>query len=142
MEEKQPTQVRVLIVEPNQPPYETFIDNDYKAMQQVVGGRIECIGFPNIEGVDIVVNEEGLFSRLAGNFWLPEYQDCVKGTCFISAFDEEGENINLTDEQIKKATKYITNFQVPEGLDLYSDFKLLETLMARKYKKMQESEEM
>jgi len=83
----------------------------------------------------LYVNEEGKLDNLQGNFWLPEYEDCTVGTCFMVGYDEEsGENVDITDKQIKQCEKYISMFQIPIGLDLYLDFNILNEFMKKQFK--------
>ena len=86
----------------------------------------------------IVVNDEGKLDKLAGNFWLPEYEDCVCGTCYMVGYEPEtGDNISITENQIKKCLKYIDIYKIPDGMDLYKDFYMLKFVMDLKYKQQQ-----
>ena len=128
--------IKVLVKEPNKEPYTTEIEDELEPKQAIVGGLIECIEFPDLRGVDIYVNEEGLLDQLPGNFWLPHYQDCVKGTCFMVGFDAEtGDCVDITDNQIKHCEKFIKTFEIPQELDLYSDFGIIEEIMKSRYKR-------
>src|SRR5574344_2110260 len=131
--------LKVLVKEPYRQPYVKEIEDTLDDKQLIVGGLIECVGMPDVKHVDLYVNEEGKLDRLPGNFWLPEYEDCVVGTCFMIGYDEEtGENVSLTDKQIKQCEKYISAYQIPIGLDLYLDFKAIEFYMKNKQKKQEE----
>ena len=55
---KRETQIEVLMVEPGKRPYRTTIDDTLEAMQQKVGGLIECIVLDQRESV-LVCNDEG-----------------------------------------------------------------------------------
>ena len=135
MEEKK--KVRILIKEPNKEPYEKVVDDELETFQEIVGGYIECVEMPGVKNVDIIVNEEGKLDRLKGNFWLPEYEDCIVGTCYIVGYNpDEGTNVDLTDKQIKQVKKYIDTYKLPEGMDLYEDFYLLKAYMTKKYQAM------
>lgn len=135
MEEKK--KVRILIKEPNKEPYEKVVDDELETFQEIVGGLIECVEMPGVKNVDIIVNEEGKLDRLKGNFWLPEYEDCIVGTCYIVGYNpDEGTNVDLTDKQIKQVKKYIDTYKLPEGMDLYEDFYLLKAYMTKKYQAM------
>ena len=91
--------LKVLVKEPYRQPYVKEIEDTLDDKQLIVGGLIECVGMPDVKHVDLYVNEEGKLDRLPGNFWLPEYEDCVVGTCFMIGYDENtGENISLTDK--------------------------------------------
>ena len=127
--------LKVLIKEPDKKPYVKEIEDTLEAKQAIVGGLIECVSMPNTSDVDLYVNEEGKLDNLQGNFWLPEYEDCTVGTCFMVGYDEEsGENVDITDKQIKQCEKYISMFQIPIGLDLYLDFNILNEFMKKQFK--------
>lgn len=120
---KQDKLIRVLIKEPYREPYIKEIEDTLEAKQMIVGGLIECVEMPDVKNVDIYVNEEGKLDHLPGNFWLPEYEDCTVGTCFLIGFNpEDGENVSITDKQIEKCKKYIKTFEIPIGFDLYADY--------------------
>ena len=128
--------IKILVKEPNKEPYIKEIEDELEPKQEIVGGLIECIEFPDLRGVDIYVNEEGLLDELPGNFWLPHYQDCVKGTCFMVGFDAEtGDCVDITDNQIKHCEKFIKTFEIPQELDLYQDFGIIEEIMKSRYKR-------
>lgn len=134
--------LKVLVKEPYRQPYVKEIEDTLDDKQLIVGGLIECVGMPDVKHVDLYVNEEGKLDRLPGNFWLPEYEDCVVGTCFMIGYDENtGENVSLTDKQIKQCEKYISAYQIPIGLDLYLDFKALECYMKIKQKEYEKKKQ-
>ncbi len=84
------------------------------------------------------VNEEGKLNKLPGNFWLPEYEDCACGTVYMVGFDpDSGENISLTDNQIKKCKAYCKTYELPKGLDLYEDYYIVKACMIERYKHQQ-----
>ncbi len=135
--------IKMLIKEPYKEPYVKEVEDTLENMQEIVGGLIDCVNFPNIPNVDIFVNDEGKLDRLDGNFWLPEYQDCVVGTCYMVGYDPKtGDSISLTDKQIEKCKKYISLYELPKGMDLYMEFPLLEKMMMSKYKSQQNKAEL
>lgn len=128
--------LRVLVKEPYKEPYVKEIEGTLKSMQEIVGGYIECVEMPTVQGVDLYVNEEGKLEGQLGNFWLPEYEDCVVGTCFMVGFEPEtGLNNDITDRQIKQCKKYIDFFKLPRDKDLYFNFDELEVYMKGQVKK-------
>jgi len=136
----QENKVKILIKEPYKEPYIREIDNELDTLQEIVGGYIECVEHPKAKGVDIYVNEEGKLDGLAGNFWLPEYEDCVVGTCFMVGFDRRSGNMkSITDEQIKKCKNYIDYFKIPKGFDLYINFDYLRNYMETQKKLFKKS---
>ena len=72
-------------------------------MQQQVGGYIEMVTLE--DGIDLVCNEEGKLDGYPINRRIPEIRDTVRGDFFISRHDDEGETVDLTDEDVKKYTK-------------------------------------
>ena len=138
MEENE--KIRVLIKEPYKPAYLKEIENTLKGKQELVGGYIECVTMPKIKGVSLYVNEEGKLDGLLGNFWLPEYEDCVVGTCFMVGYNSRtGELKSITDKQVKECLSYIKYFEIPENKDLYADYFELKEFMKqqkRKYKSL------
>lgn len=133
MEDKQV--VRIIFKEHYKPPEIREIEDKLENWQNLVGGLIECVGMPNAKGVDLFVNEEGKLKGMDGNFWLPEYEDCVVGPCFMVGYNgRTGGMTSLTDKQIKECLEYIKEYEIPDCFDLYSDFQLLNSLMTTKYK--------
>ena len=131
--------IKLLVKEPNKEPYVKEVEHTLENLQKIVGGYIECVEMPYGKNIDLFVNEEGKLEGLKGNFWLPEYEDCVVGTCYMVGYDQEtGESVSITDKQIADCKKYIDFFKIPDGMDLYRDFPILESLMkaqAQKFKK-------
>ncbi len=100
--------IRVLIVEPEKPPYFEEIDNDYRAMQSIVGGDIEYFPLDN-EGCHLYCHGEGKLIGLPGNRRM-DNGDIISGTFLISG-DNGGDDCSLTDEQI---AYYSERFGLPE----------------------------
>ena len=76
--------IRVLVVEPQKIPYLKEIRNDFRAMQEVVGGPIEYVYLT--DEAHIYCNEEGKLMGLTGNRRM-ENGDVLAGTFFICADD-------------------------------------------------------
>ena len=98
------------------------MENELKVFQDIVGGYIECIGCPACEEIDLVCNEEGKLEKLDGNFFVPEYEDCLVGTTFAVGYNDEGDWISITDEQAKKVEEYMNKYELKENENLYEDF--------------------
>lgn len=126
--------IKVIVKEPYKDAVVKEIVDDLKTIQGIVGGYIEVVSFPTVKGVDLLVNEEGKLDKLAGNFFIPHYEDCVVGACMITGYNDEGEFISLTDKQIEKANAYIKAFELGKEFDLYRDFEFLNRVMQRKMK--------
>lgn len=126
--------IRVIIKEPYKKAVISEIKDNLKSLQEIVGGYIEDVPFPTVDGVDLIINEDGKIRKLAGNFFLPHYQDCVVGTCIIASYNDDDQFASLSDEQIKKVNKYINTFEIKDDYDLYEDFELLNSIMNKKMK--------
>jgi len=99
---------RVLVVEPEKPPYVAKIENDLRSLQEIVGGDIQYVGLDR--NTFFYCNEEGKLLGLQGNRKL-DNGDIVAGTFIICREDGTGEEASLTDEQIEK---YMRRFREPE----------------------------
>lgn len=110
--------IRVVKIEPNKHPEDTFIPSSLEGLQEAVGGFIEIVPLCNND-CHILCNEEGKIIGLEPNRFFGE--DVIVGNMCIIKIDEEGDIISLSDEDVKK---YMTLFYepIPEGL-LNSTFK-------------------
>jgi len=102
--------LKILIVEPNEPPYQAEIENDYRAMKKVVGGLISAF-YPFDDNAFIFCHDEGKIIGLEGNRRIGE--TVIAGTFFIVGDGYDGECVSLTDEQIQK---YTETFAQPEQI--------------------------
>lgn len=100
--------LRVLIVEPEKPPYVAEIESDLGVLQELVSGDIQYVGLDR--DTFLYCNEEGKLLGLKGNRRL-DNGDIVAGTFIICREDGTGEEASLTDKQIKK---YMRRFREPE----------------------------
>lgn len=78
-------------------------ENTLEAMQEIVGGYIEAVRIT--ENIVLWVNEEGLLKQLPLNFYLSnssgEPISPIVGDVLFTGVDSEGDNISLTDDDIK-----------------------------------------
>lgn len=108
--------IKILICEPHKAPRVATIADTLKAEQEVVGGFIEVTCPPSHGGDNTVIicNEEGKLGGYEINRAITLLDgtpyDVIYGTFFIAGMDEEGDNIDLTDEQIRK---YSAMYQKP-----------------------------
>ena len=101
-------QIRVVMVEPGKPAYETCIESSLTGMQKAVDGYIEII--PDEDCV-LVCNEEGKIRNLKGNRHV--YNDIIAGTFFVAADNDELDICSLTDEQVEH---FLKKYAVPENI--------------------------
>ena len=99
---------RVLIVEPEKPPYVAEIENHLRSLQEMVGGNIQYVGLDR--DTFFYCNEEGKLLEMEGNRSLGN--DILVGNFFIAGYNDEGELISLTEEQVEE---YTQEFLTPES---------------------------
>ena len=96
--------INVLIVEPNELPYEKEIPNTLEAKQEIVGGYIETTVLLDDDEVILICNEEAKLDDLPYNRDIG--YDIISGTFIIAGDDyENGDFKSLTEEQIVKYKK-------------------------------------
>jgi len=100
--------LRVVMVEPGKPAYETEIENTLEAEQKAVGGYIEVVPLDN--GKLLICNEEGKLNGMQGNRRIGK--DIIAGPFFIVGSDSD-EFRSLTDEEAKESLK---RFAEPEDI--------------------------
>lgn len=101
--------IRVLVYRPNAAPTVELIENDLKALQSAVQGRIECFR-TGVEGTIGVNNEEFLFLGLEPCRFIAAPELVICGGFLICGdieSDEGKEFASLTDEQIARITTLI-----------------------------------
>lgn len=101
-----------VLIEPNHIPQTITIENKLEALQQTVGGLIEC--FDISENTTIICNEEGKINGMKPNRAIRtegQILDIIAGNMFVVNFNDEGEFCSLTDEQISEITE---KFYYPE----------------------------
>lgn len=108
MEYKTKTEFRVLIVEPQKPPYTVEMELDLDVLQTMVGGSIQFA--PLDRNTSLYCNAEGKLRGLPGNHRL-DNGDIVTGTFVIFYDDGTGVKASLTNEQVEK---YMRRFKEPK----------------------------
>ena len=102
--------MRIVVVEPGKPAYESEIENSLSAEQEIVGGYIEVVY--NDDDTIIICNEEGKLQGLKGNRHLDNGTSIIAGTFFIDG--DGGEDFrSLTDEETEK---YLNKYAQPEEI--------------------------
>lgn len=106
--------IRVLVVEPMKPCRVQEVSDELKALQAIVGGKIEAV-FPFNDAAALICNEEGMALGLPANRPLVDESglpyDFILGTFFITGV--KGENfVSLTDSQIKRYQNLYDNMVV------------------------------
>lgn len=97
--------IRVVLVEAGNPEIKIIEkwEHSLDTVQQFVGGYIQPIRVNN--SVTMWLNEEGKMQQLEPNFLLVTVDgmplDTVVGNVLIAGTDSEGNDISLTDEEIK-----------------------------------------
>lgn len=93
---------RMLVIEPHKAPYEATIPDDYRALQQAVGGTFECT-YPFDDDAFVISNDESKINGMEGNRSVNGSIYC--GNMLIARDDGFGGTKDLTDEQIQKYTQ-------------------------------------
>lgn len=86
------------------------ITNELKDLQEIVGGYIEIPLLSHVfndNEIDIIINEEGkLIDGMKAEIAVIDEEtnrvlDIVYGNCIFASHNEEGETVELNDEQMK-----------------------------------------
>ena len=110
-------EIRVLYVQPGKYPEERTIPNTLRALQELVGGDIECC-YPWRDRACVVCNSCGKIDGLTPNRMLGP-ADYLAGSFLVCAFYSE-DFVSLSDKQIKQYEKLyhypIAFLPTPHGL--------------------------
>ena len=99
--------MKVVVKRPAEKPEVMEIENELHALQEIVGGYIECVGV--IDNIICVCNEEGKLKGLPPNFVL--HGDMIVGDVFFcSAGEEDFES--LPDEDIEFLMNIMHIFEI------------------------------
>ncbi|MCM1556926.1 MAG: DUF3846 domain-containing protein [Anaeroplasma bactoclasticum] len=117
--------LKILFKEPYKDCVLKEIPNDLKSIRNLIKcDTVESLTFPNKNhSYCILMDEDGKFKQLAGNFFIPEFTDCIVGNCVFANFDKNGNFKSLTEKQIEDIKKYTKYYGLNEGEDLYGDDK-------------------
>ena len=98
--------IKVLALLPMEPPKVVELDYTLEAMQQFVGGNIECLPLCDLGAeFTLVCNDEGKLLELPPNRMLWGGADYLAGSGFIAGTDSEGNMTSLTAEEIAYYTE-------------------------------------
>lgn len=106
--------IPVLIIESLEEPTYAFIRNSLNSFQKLVKGTIEITTCPDLKDIDIICNDDGKNRKLDLNRALTmdnHLYDVVAGPMILTATDNEGNTIGLSDEQLSAAHQF---FAMPE----------------------------
>ena len=117
-------EIRVLYVQPGKYPEERTIPNTLKALQELVGGDIECC-YPWRDRACVVCNSCGKIDGLTPNRMLGP-ADYLAGSFLVCAFYSE-DFVSLSDKQIKQYEKL---FEM-DGVKLAFDDEVLDYIVDR-----------
>ncbi len=110
------SELKGLLVKPNELPEEIMFDNTLKKKQELVNGYIEYAYSENYPDVVFICNEEGKIKGLPYNRDIGH--DIIAGNfIIISAREEDGEDLSLSDRQMEKYKK-IFNEQSIENTNI------------------------
>jgi len=105
--------MRVLVLEPLSPPEVKAIPHTLEAMQELVGGYIECV-YPWPEDVGLIASDDAIALGYPLNRALIDpdgnIYDIIKGTCFICGLSY-GDFTDLPEDLIEK---FSDMFRYPE----------------------------
>jgi hypothetical protein len=117
------TKVKAIVKEPGKEAEIKEVIIKLESLQKIVKGMIEIIPFPDIEGLDIILNEEGKLINLDPNILIPEYNDLAVGPIIVLGFDEDkGDHRSLSEEEIKKVKEYLKKNDAREYKGNIEDF--------------------
>lgn len=93
--------IKVLKIEVGQPPIVKEIQNELAALQEEVGGLIECVYLE--DDCIAIVNEEGKINGMEPNRRIEN--DIICGPFFLCGDTPDGEFTSLCEEEIEKYSK-------------------------------------
>lgn len=99
--------MKVVVKRPAEKPEVMEIENELHALQEIVGGHIECVGV--IDNIVCVCNEEGKLKGLPPNFVL--HGDMIVGDVFFCSVGEE-DFASLPDEDIEFLMNIMHIFEI------------------------------
>lgn len=100
--------MKILIVEPLKPPYESDVPNTLASLQNIVGGTIQAL-YPYPDTVALICNDEGKLLGLPLNRRIEDY-DIIAGTFCVVGLSAD----NFKSLSPALMSKYREKFSVTE----------------------------
>ena len=100
------TTYRILVLEPGQPLEERSVE----AVLGLIGGYATNLPqwvFPTPQNVSAIGREFNPGENAPDNFLSYEHATTIRGTMILMAYDDDGETVDLTDEQVADLTKTV-----------------------------------
>ena len=115
---------------------EKDIDGSLESLQKIVGGYIELVYlFEELSKnkIDLYVNEEGKYLMPENvNIYIRYNDNSIKsetivGPCLFASYDDNGNTIGLTDEQIEFVKSYFSDerYYMPNYKSVFATFRLV-----------------
>ena len=76
-------------------------------LQKAVDGLIEGVYDLDQHNISMFCNDEGKFLKLEPCLWIYERQDVIFGNVVFIGVDDEGRDIELTEEQMQIVKEYV-----------------------------------
>ena len=107
--------INVIVKEPSKAAELREIGTSLEDYQEIVCGSIESIPFPDMDDVDIILNDMGKLNGMKGNIIVPEYGDILMGPIIIIGVDEkECTWKSLPEKKIPEILKYINSNDIKQ----------------------------
>jgi hypothetical protein len=106
--------IQIVVVEPNKKPYKKLIPNKLESMNEIVGGYIEIVNLGKTKSgarLAITLNEEGKLCDLPFNRRIVDF-DILVGAFFITAYNLQGDNISLSNDECEKLIRQFTPIEI------------------------------
>lgn len=103
--------MKILLCKVGCEPEAVEIENTLKAQQDTVDGLIEVVWLA--DGIFLVVNEEGKINGKCVPNRKIDYKgfcDTLYGDFFITAVDDGGANISMSDDQVQEYTEFLAKY--------------------------------
>lgn len=108
--------IKVVTKAPLEAPEVKEIEHSLSNLQAEVKGLLTTVVDDRLEakGITIYANDEGLLLGMEHNFQA-QYQQTIVGPVVLTAHNDEGETVSLTDEQVETALTYLKRAPKPIG---------------------------